>query len=151
MNYIDIYKTDTTNGHGIRVVFWTAGCSHHCYNCHNPQTWDPKHGESVPVETILKEILEDTWSDVTFTGGDPMYQVEAFTELARLIKENSNKTIWLFTGFTYEEIKADERMSMILPYIDVIVDGPFVLEERDETLPFRGSRNQRIINLKEML
>ena len=151
INLINIVHQTAADGPGLRQSIYCAGCFHHCKGCHNPQTWDPKYGESVPVETILKEILEDTWSDVTFTGGDPMYQVEAFTELARLIKENSNKTIWLFTGFTYEEIKADERMSMILPYIDVIVDGPFILEERDETLPFRGSRNQRIINLKEML
>ena len=101
------------------------------------------------VDDLLKVILDDEFSNVTFTGGDPLYQVEAFTELARKIKEKSDKTIWCYTGFTIEEIRADERLSMILSYLDVIVDGPFIMEKRDTELLFRGSSNQRIIYLKE--
>ena len=101
------------------------------------------------VDDILKVILDDEFSNVTFTGGDPLYQVEAFTELAKRIKEETSKTIWCYTGFTYEEILADERLSAILPYIDVLVDGPFILELRDPELLFRGSSNQRIIYLHE--
>jgi anaerobic ribonucleoside-triphosphate reductase activating protein len=85
---------------------------------------------------------------VTFSGGDPLYQVEAFTELARRIKEETGKTIWCYTGFTYEEVLADERLSQILPYLDVLVEGPFIMELRTTELPFRGSSNQRIIQLK---
>ena len=100
------------------------------------------------IEDILTLILSDPFADVTFTGGDPLYQVEAFTELARRIKEETGKTIWCYTGFTYEEILADQRLSQILPYLDTIVDGPFKAELRDPDLPFRGSSNQRIIQLR---
>lgn len=100
------------------------------------------------VQQLLDIIKGDEFADVTFTGGDPLYQVEAFTELARRIKEETGKTIWCYTGFTYEEILADQRLSQILPYLDTIVDGPFKAELRDPDLPFRGSSNQRIIPLR---
>ena len=101
------------------------------------------------VEELLEIIKEDEFSNVTFSGGDPLYQVEAFTELARSIKEETGKNIWCYTGFKYEEILADERMKQILQYIDTLVDGPFVAELRDPELHFRGSSNQRIIHLTE--
>ena len=99
------------------------------------------------VDAILDQIKADSMSNVSFSGGDPFYQVEAFTELARRIKEETGKTIWCWTGFTLEEIQASEQLSMMLPYLDVLVDGPFILEQRDTTLLFRGSPNQRIIYL----
>ena len=99
------------------------------------------------VQELLDIIKDDEFANVTFSGGDPLYQVEAFTELARRIKEETGKTIWCYTGFKYEEILEDKRLSMILPYLDVLVDGPFVEELRDTNLPFRGSSNQRIITL----
>lgn len=101
------------------------------------------------VQELLDIIKEDEFADVTFSGGDPLYQVEGFTELARRVKEETGKNIWCYTGFTYEEILADPRLSRILPYIDTLVDGPFVAELRDPDLPFRGSSNQRIIHLHE--
>ena len=99
------------------------------------------------VQQLLDIIKEDEFADVTFSGGDPLYQVEAFTELARRIKEETGKNIWCYTGFTYEEILADERLSMILPYVDTIVEGPYIEALRTTELPFRGSSNQRIINV----
>jgi anaerobic ribonucleoside-triphosphate reductase activating protein len=101
----------------------------------------------VDVQDILDVIKSDEFANVTFSGGDPLYQVEAFTELARRIKEETGKNIWCYTGFTYEEILADKRLSMILPYIDTLVDGPFKADLRDPDLHFRGSSNQRIIHL----
>ena len=101
------------------------------------------------VDELMAVIKEDEFSNVTFSGGDPLYQVEAFTQLARRIKEETGKNIWCYTGFTYEEILADPRLSQILPYIDTIVDGPYVESLRDTDLPFRGSSNQRIIHLTE--
>ena len=137
------------DGPGLRTSIYCAGCDHHCPGCHNPQSWDRNGGHEATVDELLEIIKADEFSNVTFTGGDPLYQVEAFTELAKRIKEETSKTIWCYTGFTYEEILANERLSAILPYIDVLVDGPFILELRDPELLFRGSSNQRIIYLHE--
>jgi anaerobic ribonucleoside-triphosphate reductase activating protein len=106
-------------------------------------------GREVDIQEILDVVRADEFANVIFSGGDPFYQVEAFTELARRIKEETGKNIWCYTGYTYEEIMADERLSQILPYIDTLVDGPFVRELRDPDLHFRGSSNQRIIHLNK--
>lgn len=146
---LDILEETTADGPGFRTSIYCAGCAHRCPGCHNPQSWDFSAGREVSVDELLDVVKADEFADVTFSGGDPMYQVEAFTELARRIKHETGKTIWCYTGFTYEEILADSRMSMILPYLDVLVDGPYIAELRDPDLPFRGSSNQRIIHLKE--
>ncbi|MCQ2140595.1 MAG: anaerobic ribonucleoside-triphosphate reductase activating protein [Bacteroidales bacterium] len=135
------------DGPGLRTSIYSAGCLHHCPGCHNPQSWDMKGGKEMTVDELLEIVKADEFSDVTFSGGDPFYQVDAFTELARRIKEETHKTIWCWTGFTLEEIQADAHLSQILPYLDVLVDGPFILEQRDTELLFRGSPNQRIIYL----
>lgn len=149
INVLDILEETMADGPGLRTSIYCSGCGHHCPGCHNPQSWDIGNGRPMEVDDILKVILDDEFSNVTFTGGDPLYQVEAFTELARKIKEKSDKTIWCYTGYTIEQIRADERLSMILPYLDVIVDGPFILAQRDTELLFRGSANQRIIYLQD--
>ena len=146
---LDILEETMADGPGFRTSIYCAGCAHHCPGCHNPQSWDFKGGYEVTIEELLDIIKADEFANVTFSGGDPLYQVEAFTELARRIKTETDKTIWCYTGFTYEEIQADPRLSQILPYLDVLVDGPYVEALRDTTLRFRGSSNQRIINLKE--
>ena len=102
---------------------------------------------SLKEDQFVDLIKADTMSNVSFSGGDPFYQVEAFTELARRIKEETHKTIWCWTGFTLEEIRSSEHLSMMLPYLDVLVDGPYVKELRDTDLYFRGSSNQRVIYL----
>ena len=135
------------DGPGLRTSIYCAGCLHHCPGCHNPQSWAMDGGAERDVEELLELVKSDEFSNVTFTGGDPFYQVEAFTELARRIKEETRKTIWCWTGFTIEEIQSDSRLSQLLPYIDVLVDGPFINELRDTELHFRGSSNQRIIYL----
>lgn len=106
-----------------------------------------------PREIFDAILAESPDSDITFTGGDPLYQSEGFTELAQLIKtETPGKTIWCYTGFRFEEILADEKMSRLLPWIDVLVDGPFVLALRDtKSLRFRGSSNQRLIDVPASL
>ena len=146
---LDIAYETMADGPGLRTSIYCAGCAHACPGCHNPQSWDFRGGNDMTVRQLLDIVREDEFADVTFTGGDPLYQVEAFTELARLIKEETDKTIGCYTGFTYEEILADVRLSMILPYLDVLVDGPFIEALRDPDLSFRGSSNQRIIYLKE--
>ena len=143
-----VVRESIVDGPGFRFVVFCQGCPHGCPGCHNPQSWDFKGGQEMSVQELLDIIKDDEFANVTFSGGDPLYQVEAFTELARRIKEETGKTIWCYTGFTYEEILADVRLSMILPYLDVLVDGPFIEALRDPDLSFRGSSNQRIIQLR---
>ncbi len=135
------------DGPGFRTAIYCAGCAHHCPGCHNPQSWDFAGGHEMDVEDLLAVIKADEMSNVTFSGGDPFYQVDAFTELARRIKQETDKTIWCWTGFTLEEIQADPHLAQLLPWLDVLVDGPFIQEQRDTSLHFRGSPNQRILYL----
>ena len=144
---LDILEETMADGPGFRTSIYCAGCAHKCPGCHNPQSWDFAGGREMSVEELLDIIKADEFSNVTFSGGDPLYQVEAFTELARRIKEETDKNIWCYTGFTYEEILSDKRLCQILPYIDTLVDGPFIQHLRDPQLHFRGSSNQRIIHL----
>lgn len=135
------------DGPGFRTAIYCAGCLHRCKGCHNPQSWAMDGGRWMDIDDIMKVIKADSMSNVTFSGGDPFYQVEGFTALAKRIKKETKKTIWCWTGFTLEEIEADNRLAQLLPWIDVLVDGPFILEQRDTQLLFRGSPNQRIIYL----
>lgn len=144
---MEIVEQTMADGPGLRTSIYCAGCLHHCKGCHNPQSWDMANGHDVTIDELMEIIKADEFSNVSFSGGDPFYQVEAFTELARRIKAETKKTIWCWTGFTIEEIRADEHLAQMLPYIDVLVDGPFILEQRDTQLLFRGSPNQRIIYL----
>ena len=131
------------DGPGLRTSIYCSGCWHKCKGCHNPQTWDLYSGEEIDVDDLVDLIIEDKWIDgVTFTGGDPLYQSDGFIELAKKIKEKSNKNIWLYTGFTMEEIKM--RCPESLRYVDWVVDGPYIEELRDIDLKFRGSSNQKI-------
>lgn len=145
---LNILEQTMADGPGFRTAIYCAGCRHHCPGCHNPQSWDFAAGYDVTVDELMAVIKADEMSDVTFSGGDPFYQAEAFTELARRIKTETGKTIWCWTGFTLEEIQADPALAQMLPWLDVLVDGPFILEQRDTSLLFRGSPNQRIIWLK---
>jgi len=144
---LDIIHQTMADGPGFRTAIYCAGCRHACKGCHNPQSWDFNAGKWMDVEELLDIVKSDSMSNVSFSGGDPFYQAPAFTELARRIKEETGKTIWCWSGFTLEEIQADPEMAAMLEWIDVLVDGPFILEERDTDLLFRGSPNQRIIYL----
>ena len=143
--------TDTTvDGPGWRTSVYCAGCRHACAGCHNPETWDFAAGESVEVDELFDRIAR-TEGNVTFTGGDPMYQAEAFTELARRIVTELRRTVWCYTGFRYEQVARDAAMSRMLPWLEVLVDGPFVQALRDTNLLFRGSSNQRLIDVQQSL
>ena len=144
---LDILHQTMADGPGFRTSIYCAGCSHHCKGCHNPQSWSFDAGHWMEVDELLDIIKADSMSNVSFSGGDPFYQAPAFAELARRIKEETTKDIWCWTGFTLEEIQASAHLSQLLPWIDVLVDGPFILEQRDTDLLFRGSPNQRIIYL----
>lgn len=149
-NYLyimEVIEQTMADGPGLRTSIYCAGCLHHCHGCHNPQSWEMTHGKKMSIDDLMTVIKDDDMSNVSFSGGDPFYQVEGFTELARRIKTETRKTIWCWTGFTYEEILADSHLCMMLPYLDVIVDGPYIEALRDTQLYFRGSSNQRIIHL----
>ena len=144
---MEVIEETMADGPGLRTSIYCAGCSHRCPGCHNPQSWNMKNGHWVTVDDLLDVIKADEFCNVSFSGGDPFYQAEAFTELARRIKEETSKTIWCWTGFTLEELEAEADCRRMLGCIDVLVDGPFVQAERDISLAWRGSRNQRVVNL----
>ncbi|MBR2833314.1 MAG: anaerobic ribonucleoside-triphosphate reductase activating protein [Bacilli bacterium] len=139
------------DGEGVRTVVWTQGCSHNCKGCHNPTTHDFKGGFEVDTKELIEEIIElEGQEGITFSGGDPMFQTEACIEIAKYAKEN-NLDIWCYTGFKFEDIVNIPKFREFLKYIDVLVDGKFIEEEKSLNLDFRGSRNQRIIDVEKSL
>ena len=138
------------DGPGFRTSVYCAGCLHACPGCHNPQSWSFDGGREMTVEEVMQVIESDPYASVTFSGGDPMYQAAAFSELAREIHRRTNKDIWCYTGFRFESLIQPEQREL-LAEIDVLVDGPFVKSLRDEDLLFRGSSNQRLIDVQASL
>lgn len=169
MNYLKIEHEDVCNGIGLRVVLWLSGCSHHCYNCQNPQTWNPDSGipfDESAKEEIFNELSKDYISGITFSGGDPLHE-NNLDEVLKLIKQIRisfpEKTIWLYTGYSYSKIFRGQLSCLsqeglnnfkrreIIKQCDVLVDGEYIDEQRDITLKWRGSKNQRCINVKQSL
>lgn len=173
MNYHNITHNDQNNGDGLRVVLWVAGCSHGCSECQNPQTWNPKSGIEFdePARNEIFEELEKPYiSGITLSGGDPLYvqNLDTILDLIYDIKKKfPNKTIWLYTGFTFDKLINDYKSYRQTPFeyrgdewlerweiirrCDVLVDGPYIKEQRDITLKWRGSSNQRVIDVQETL
>lgn len=155
MNYFQITKCDLLNGDGIRVVLWVAGCSHHCKGCQNPYTWD-KDGGVVFDEKAKHELFDainnSYINGVTFSGGDPLFKSNR-KPVADLITEIKNlypdKTVWLYTGYKFEELKTFPEIKSILGLIDVIVDGEFKEELKDYDYKWAGSTNQRVLRIGE--
>lgn len=147
LSVVKIVEGTSVDGVGLRTSIYFAGCSHHCEGCHNKHTWDINAGNPMTIREILK-VIEDNDFNVTFSGGDPFYQIDNVIALAKAIKKYLGKTIWCYTGYTIEEVRADDSMTPLLNHIDVLVDGRFELALRDTSLQFRGSSNQRIIPLR---
>lgn len=153
MNYHKITKTDVANGSGIRVVLWVSGCEHHCTGCHNPQTWDEKSGkpfDDSAKSEMLAALNKSYIAGLTFSGGDPLHpnNVKTVTMLAQEVKEKfPDKNIWLYTGYEWEEIKD----YAIMKYIDIVVEGEFIQEQRNISLKWCGSSNQRIVNVRKSI
>lgn len=146
LRVIDIVGGTSVDGPGLRTSVYFAGCNHHCPGCHNPQSWDFEGGEAMSVLRI-KEIIDDCDFNVTFSGGDPLMQpVDEMVELARLLKADG-RTIWCYTGYSYEYVASRPEYEELLTCIDVLVDGPFVESLRDISLRFRGSSNQRLVDV----
>lgn len=150
MNYAGIKKVDIANGPGVRVSLFVSGCRNHCRGCFNPETWDFNYGKPFTKETEdeIIQALRPSWiQGLSILGGEPA-EIEnekvLIPFLERVRKELPGKDIWLYSGYTWEMLKTEK----ILRLVDVLVDGPFLLEKKDPRLAFRGSRNQRIIHLK---
>lgn len=153
MKYHNITKCDMLNGDGIRVVLWVSGCSHACAGCHNKITWDACSGldfDQNAKDELFDALGKDYISGITFSGGDPLFMGNRIeiTNLAKEIKEKfPNKTIWLYTGYKFEEIANLE----VLKFIDVLVDGEFVIDLKDNNKKWAGSTNQRVIDVPATL
>ena len=144
----------SVNGPGVRYVIFFQGCPHHCRECQNPETWDPSGGEEIPVEQVIAELKAARYLDgVTLSGGDPLLQPVAAERIARAAKE-SGLTVWCYTGWTFEALMqgaAGEEAVRALAWMDVLVDGVFRIEEKTEDALYRGSANQRLIDLPASL
>ena len=162
MNYIKVTKNDIANGIGIGCVLWVSGCDIHCKNCHNQSTWDFNAGQPFTEDTmqeILLTLTKPYISRFTLSGGHPLdpHNAPKVLEIVKRVKMVfpnmvfPNKDIWIYTGYVWEDIIKDDILKEILKRTDVLVDGAYIDELRDISLPFRGSSNQRIIDVQESL
>lgn len=151
----DLQPDSIVDGEGIRTVIWTQGCPHHCRGCHNPSTHDFKDGILVNIEEVKEKLKNIKYQDgITFSGGDPLCQVEACLEIAKYAR-SLKMNVWCYTGYTYEQLMImannNKKILEFLNHIDVLIDGKFILEEKSLDIAFRGSKNQRIIDVKKSL
>lgn len=146
-----IQQDSIVDGPGLRCVIFTQGCPHLCPGCHNPQTHDPKGGRELDIQEILSQIARNPLaSGVTFSGGEPFAQAEALAVVAEGVKK-LGKNLMIYTGYLYEQLvdSHEPGVRRLLELADILVDGPFVMEKRDLTLTYRGSSNQRVIDLEK--
>lgn len=152
LNLAGITGDSIVDGPGIRTTVFCQGCPHHCMGCHNPETWEFGAGTDMDEETVLKIIQDNPLCHgVTFSGGEPFSQAAAFVKLGRLLKEQGYE-VASYSGYTFEELlngTADQKA--LLNTLDVLIDGPFILAERSLDLNFRGSKNQRVLNVPKSL
>ena len=151
ISVLKIIEDTMVDGPGFRTSIYCAGCPNHCWGCHNPQSWTQGGGREMSVEEVMQVIEADPFANVTFSGGDPMQQAEGFTALAEAIKTRTNKNIWCYTGYTYEALLKMPPQRALLEKVDVLVDGPYVAAQQDKDLLFRGSANQRLIDVPRSL
>lgn len=147
----DIVQDSIVDGRGVRMTIFTQGCPHHCVGCHNPHTHDPNGGREVEITEIFDQMRSNPMLDgITFSGGEPFEQIEAIKHIAHEA-HRLRLDVWCYTGWTWEEIMLDPRKRGLLAYIDVLVDGRFIHDQRSLSLKWRGSANQRIIDVPESL
>lgn len=157
MNYHKIIYDDQLNGDGLRVTLFVSGCDHHCKGCQNPQTWDESSGklfDKKAKQEILDLASKDYISGITLSGGDPLYNNNIYTIFDLIVDfkvKFPNKTVWLYTGYTYEYIIDNPVLKTIMRYVDVLVDGKFDKNLADANYKWAGSTNQRIIDMKKSI
>ena len=152
LNLAGIVGDSIVDGPGIRTTVFSQGCPHHCPGCHNPETWAFGCGPDMDEDTILEIVRSNPLCrGVTFSGGEPFAQAEGFCKLAKMLKA-AKYEVASYTGYTFEELlKGTEAQRELLKSIDVLIDGPFLMEEKTQEVPFRGSRNQRILDVPKSL
>lgn len=151
----DTIQDSIVDGPGFRFVVFTQGCLRHCPECHNPHTWDPAGGKEVTVDSLYKTLSANPLTDgLTLSGGEPYLQAAACAELAQKAK-NGGFNVWCYSGYTFEEIleisKTDPGFKALIEATDVLIDGMFLIEEKSLTLKWRGSHNQRVIDVRKSL
>ncbi|WOO89425.1 anaerobic ribonucleoside-triphosphate reductase activating protein [Mollicutes bacterium LVI A0075] len=149
INLSGLVDSSIVDGPGVRFAIYTQGCAHGCIGCHNRDTWSTKINQLYDIDQLVKHIEDESLSkNVTLTGGDPLLQIDASYELCKKLKAK-DYNIWLYTGYTIEQIEANQSLSSILEVVDCIVDGRFEQDLKDFSLDYRGSSNQRIIEIKK--
>ena len=151
MRIAGLTQDSIVDGPGFRFTVFVQGCSHHCEGCHNPQTHDPAGGKDMTTDEIIREMRSNPLTDgLTLSGGEPFDQSEDCLTLVHAARE-SGLNVWSYSGYLFEQLLADETKSRLLKELDVLVDGPFVLSQRSLALAWRGSRNQRVIDVQKSL
>lgn len=147
------FKETIVDGVGLRYSIYFSGCSHACPGCHNEYSWNPNNGTELTYEIlneIANEINQNELLDgITISGGDPLFNPKDMLKVLKFLKKKTKKNIWMYTGYTLEEIKKDDLRKKCLKYVDVLVDGRFIKELYDPNIKFRGSSNQRIIKRED--
>ena len=154
VNLAGILPNSLVNGKGLRKVLFAQGCKHHCFQCFNEHTWPFEGGTQFDCDDIINETKKETYLEgITFSGGDPFYQAASFAYIAKNLKDMFS--IWCYTGFTYEQIlemsKTQPEYMDLLQNIEVLIDGKFEIENYDQSLAYRGSSNQRLVDVKKSL
>ena len=150
LRVLHVVEGTSVDGPGLRTSIYLAGCSHHCPGCHNPESWDMNGGEERTLDELM-DIIAYNETPVTFSGGDPLAQAQPLALLINRIKQELGYNVWCYTGYTWQQVTQQPQLMAVVRQLDVLVDSPFLLAERDTKLRFRGSRNQRLIDVQATL
>ena len=150
LRVLHVVEGTSVDGPGLRTSIYLAGCTHHCHGCHNPDSWDPQGGEERTLDELMQVIAYNE-APVTLSGGDPLQQPQNVGRLVHRIKQELGFNVWCYTGYTWQQIIASPTLREAVSEMDVVVDGPFVQAQRELGLRFRGSTNQRMIDVQRSL
>lgn len=150
LRVLHVVEGTSVDGPGLRTSIYLAGCSHHCPGCHNPESWDMNGGEERTLDELM-DIIAYNEAPVTFSGGDPLAQAQPLALLINRIKQELGYNVWCYTGYTWQQVTQQPQLMAVVRQLDVLVDSPFLMAERDTKLRFRGSRNQRLIDVQATL
>lgn len=150
LRVLHVVEGTSVDGPGLRTSIYLAGCSHHCPGCHNPESWNMNGGEERTLDELM-DIIAYNEAPVTFSGGDPLAQAQPLALLINRIKQELGYNVWCYTGYTWLQVTQQPQLMAVVRQLDVLVDSPFLLAERDTKLRFRGSRNQRLIDVQATL